>query len=247
MFGYIHEAQAASVLTFSGCRPAGAPRVVEMTDAQFVRFKNAGRQHPSAAVKLAGTISRDRADRQIATELEKWDVGHYGKLTGRSGPWGAGAATNRDHMTANSSNQKRQQTGNYPGGFTTVAEVKQDGLSITVSGDHHRAASYTYGGRTAKTDAPGGKRRMDFGAEDPTASFKVETEAMLQWKSSHIGSGGTSKNTLRLEMVGAYAFMYKRSVALHHITPTMGHDEMLISYIEAAVANDDATGQVVRK
>jgi hypothetical protein len=82
-------------------------------------------------------------------------------------------------------------------------------FAITVSGRHHREASYTYGGRTKKTDTPDGSTRTQYGATHPTDSLYTETYPMLKWKFSHISQKTNQlKNTLRLEMVGAYVFVY---------------------------------------
>jgi hypothetical protein len=79
-----------------------------MSDEQFVRFKNAGKRHASKQTgKKAGVVDRDRQDRTAIKTLHKWDVEQYGNLIGKAGPWGSGSRTNRDHMTADSSNQLR--------------------------------------------------------------------------------------------------------------------------------------------
>ncbi len=156
-----------------------------------------------------------------------------------SGPWGNGSLTNRDHMTANSSNQLQFQTGTWSGNAATSAQVKSEGLAITVSGEHHRRASYTYGGRTRKKDTPDGSTRMRYGANYPTQSFLTETKEMLDWKSSHLGRNNQIKNTLRVEMVGGYTYLYKLAVSRNLITATAVHDATLVNYLEAAAKNDD--------
>lgn len=230
-------------LKFNGCMPANYNAAVKMSNAQFERFKNAGRRHASSTPgKKAGNVDRTRPDRTGEPDLFKWDVAEYGELTGRTGPWGDGSWTNRDHMTANSSNQIMLNQGQWPGWGTTASQVKAEALAITVSGKHHREASYTYGGRTKKKDTPDGSTRMQFGASHPTESFLTETQEMLEWKSNHIGSAGLAKNTLRVEMVGAYAFMYKKAVDFDLISATVAHDQVLMHYLGLAIQNDD--GQV---
>lgn len=214
-----------------------------LSDSQFVRFKNAGRQHASKSAKSVGGIARTRDDRTEDDDLRKWDVAEYGELTGRGGPWGGGSLTNRDHMTANSSNQLRLASGTWQGDASTTGGVKNEGLAITVSGRHHREASYTYGGRTAKIDTPDGTTRMTYGATHPTESFFTEMREMLTWKANHIGTGGQVKNTLRLEMVGAYAFMYKAAVDRGHIKPTIEQDVLLLHWLRRAVTNDDGVAR----
>jgi hypothetical protein len=146
-------------------------------------------------------------------------------------------------MTANSSNQMRRASGTWQGSANTVGGVKNEGLAITVSGRHHREASYTYGGRTAKSDTPDGTTRMTYGATHPTESFFTEMREMLTWKANHIGTGGQAKNTLRLEMVGAYAFMYKAAVDAGHIRATIEQDVLLLHWLRRAVTNDDGVAR----
>ncbi|MFD2311724.1 hypothetical protein ACFSKX_14950 [Microbulbifer halophilus] len=210
-----------------------------MTDEQFVRFKNAGRRHPSRIPnKMVGQIDRTRGDRSSGG-LQKWDVGEYGSLTGKSGPWGNGSLTNRDHMTANSSNQQQFNTGTWPGSATTRSEVKREGLAIAVSGHHHRKASYTYGGRTRSPSPMTQLNRMQFGAQHPTDAFFTEMNSMLDWKSSHLNSNNVQKNTLRLEMVGAYAYMYKLSVDQGFIDASWEQDLYLVIWMNHAVSSDN--------
>lgn len=211
---------------------------VSLSEAQFVRFKNAGRRHASSSAKqTTGGISRQRPDRTTA-KLNKWDVNPYGELVGFEGPWGDGSFTNRDHMTANSSNQLMFQHNTWPGAATTSSGVKREALAIAVSGKHHRTASYTYGGRTAKRDTPDGTTRKEYAANYPTPSFKTETDEMLKWKANHTNQLGVAKNTLRVEMVGGYAYIYRRSVERNLIAPTIDHDKMLMAYLDIAVKND---------
>lgn len=220
-------------------------QLVQMSDSQFVRFKNAGRRHASHTKgKSAGGISRERQDRTGDNTLHKWDVDHYGNLTGRQGPWGNGSLTNRDHMTANSSNQMRNAA--LP---ANVADshyvVKRDGLAITVSGKHHRQASYTYGGRTKSASPIPGMNRTEYGANHPTQAFQKELGEMLSWKFSH-SVNGVNKNTLRLEMVGAYCYMYKKSVDTFVTKASIPQDNELIEWIRRAVQNDNHTGNQAR-
>ncbi len=216
---------------------------VNLSDEQFVRFKNAGRMHGSKTPgKKAGNVDRTRPERTDDDDLEKWDVASYGDLTGKSGPWGSHAMTNRDHMTADSTNQLMLKGGDWPGDATTSNGVKTEALAITVSGRHHREASYTYGGRTKKTDTPDGSTRTKFGVTYPTESYTTETTSMLQWKSDHLSkTTGLATSTLRIEMVGAYAYMYKRSVSLGMIKPTTNQDKVLLKFLRTAVNNDDGT------
>lgn len=212
-----------------------------MSEEQFIRFKNAGKRQGSTGKTTTSGLSRDRNDRTTSWALQKWDVDNYGELTGLSGPWGNGSLTNRDHMTANSSNQLQLKYGTWQGSATTSSGVKNEGLAITVSGEHHRLASYTYGGRTKKTDTPDGSSRMVYGSNFPTESFTTETREMLQWKALHTNSSGKVKNTIRVEMVGGYAYMYKVAVSPGFVAPTLTHDQVLIGFLDAAIANDDGT------
>lgn len=218
----------------SGLTP-NAITYVQMTEMQFVRFKNAGRRKASSkpGKQTTGGISRTRVARTGTHDpLEKWDVDFYGDLTGHAGPWGNGSLTNRDHMTANSSNQMRNK---QSGHALSTNEVKNQGVAITVSGEHHRRASYTYGGRTKSPSPVLGLNRMEFGAKYPTDAFMTELDTMLEWKRD----GGTGKNRLRIEMVGAYTYMYKFSVDTGVVTPSVMQDQKLLNWIAAAVANDD--------
>lgn len=208
---------------------------VQMSETQFVRFKNAGRRKGSSTPgkTTTGGLVRTRGDRTGSHDpLEKWDVDLYGNLTGHAGPWGNGSLTNRDHMTANSSNQMRNKASGHS---LSTNQVKAQGVAITVSGEHHRQASYTYGGRT-KSDSPvSGLNRMEFGAQYPTAAFMKELDTMLEWKRD----GGVGKNRLRIEMVGAYIYMYKFAADAKVISPSVMQDQKLLSWLTAAVANDD--------
>ena len=208
---------------------------VQMSETQFVRFKNAGRRKGSSkpGKTTTGGLVRTRADRTGSHDpLEKWDVDLYGNLTGHLGPWGSGSLTNRDHMTANSSNQIRNKLSGYS--FSTN-EVKAQGVAITVSGEHHRGGSYTYGGRTKSSSPVSGLNRMEFGAKFPTDAFMTELDAMLEWKKD----SGFGKNRLRIEMVGAYIYMYKFAVDAKVVTPSVMQDQKLINWLASAVANDD--------
>ena len=235
---YITEAEKNNTLGLP--KPAKIDAVT-LNDEQFVRFKNAGRMHASKKPgKKAGNVDRTRVDRTDDDDLNKWDVAPYGDLTGKSGPWGSHGKTNRDHMTADSSNQLQLKSGDWSGEATTSSGVKSEALAITVSGQHHRDASYTYGGRTKKTDTPDGSTRTRFGATHPTESYQTETTEMLQWKSSHASkTTGQLKISLRIETVGAYAYMYKTSVALQRIEANANMDKVIIKYLRIAVNNDD--------
>ena len=222
---------------FHGCMVNQLSTVL-MSDSQFVRFKNAGRRHAGGLGKFSGFEDRDRPDRTGDAALHKWDVDSYGQLVGRQAGWGSGAATNRDHVTADSSNQLRLQQGGWAGAAQTRGGVKSEALAMAVSGEHHRLASWTYGGRTKTIVPQTGQTRTEFGATDPTASFLLETEAMLRYKSSHIKSS-VAKNTLRIEMVGAYVFLYIQSVKQGHVAASIAQDSALIGYLANAVANDD--------
>lgn len=214
-------------------------KYVSMSDDQFVRFKNAGRRHPSNHPgKLAGSASRTRQNRTRDSALQKWDVEPYSSLTGKSGPWGNGSLTNRDHMLANSSLQQ-QNAAQHANVRLSSSAVKRGGLAITVSGKHHRMASYTYGGRTKSPSPVLGLNRTQYGADHPVSAFMVEMDSMLAWKFSHQGTHGVQKNTLRLEMVGAYVYMYKKSVDLCFIEANIAQDLKLLDWVEKAVANDD--------
>lgn len=244
LFDYIRRVGNEKFVRFNGCMPNDI-HFVMMSNEQFVRFKNAGRRRSGGMdedghAKFAGFSDRDRDDRSNDMDLDKWDVASYGHLSGRAGPWGNGALTNRDHMTADSSNQIRFGQGTWPGMAGNRAGVKSEALAITVSGAHHRDASWTYGGRTKKTDTPTGETRSGFGASNPTASFAIETEAMLKWKSNHISkTTGQLKNTLRVETVGAYAYMYIQAVKQGFIQATQQQDLLLINYLLVACQNDD--------
>lgn len=212
---------------------------VQMNENQFLRFKNAGRRHASAHAGKTTTsgLDRTRIDRTGRNDpLEKWDVDHYGNLTGHAGPWGNRALTNRDHMTANSSNQIRNSL--LPANIAdSHSAVKADGLAITVSGNHHRGGSYTYGGRTKKESPVQGMNRMEFGAHYPTTAFYVEMNEMLEWKRTN----SLGKSRLRVEMVGAYAYMYKKAVDWGVVQATPQQDYTLLAWTAEAVTRDDGT------
>lgn len=213
------------------------PKYVTMTESQFVRFKNAGKRHASKAPgKMAGSENRTRADRTQSGNLNKWDVGYYRDLIGRHGPWGDGSFTNRDHMLANSSNQQQFNNGTWTGPETTSNQVKNAGIAITVSGKHHREHSATYGGRTKQDSPLPSVNRTEYGALEPTAAFKFEMDAMLSGKATITLQ--KLKNTLRIEMVGGYAYMYKFSVTNGQINATVAQDQALIDWLKKAVNND---------
>ncbi|HEX6536758.1 MAG TPA: hypothetical protein VF041_19380 [Gemmatimonadaceae bacterium] len=223
----------------------GARAVVQMSDAQFVRFKNAGKQHATDPmnVKFAGAVSRVRPDRTGNAALEKWDVAAYGDLTGRAGPWGGGPHTNRDHVTAHSSNVMRWNNGLYPLHAHSQAELKNVAPAITVSGRHHREASWTYGGRTKTIVVGTTETRMEYGAFHPDASVRLEFDAMLGWKADP-NNHSSGNPTIRVEMVGAYAYLYKVLVNDGVTTASKQTDDLVLHYLNVAVLNDDG---VVRK
>lgn len=241
---------------------AGAPidrNVVTMSDDQFIRFKSAGRRHAeSSAKKNASAISTGRVDR-TSDDLAKWDVGRYSDLSSkRGGPWGGGHATNRDHLLAHAENlEVLAHTGN-PYGATSVAELKQRAWAVTISGNMHRGGSMTYGGN-AGTNVAALKGR--FGVTIPTTpaedanlmrdlatgnmhkAARMETEALLQHKANRAGrhNNPTTKtgSTLRIEMVGAYAYLYKQLIEQGIMRPDADHDAMLLRYLALAVTHDD--------
>lgn len=225
----------------SGIQPNTAlVKHVKMTANQFVRFKNAGKRHASKTPgKTANGISRSRPDRSTNTQLHKWDVDFYGNLTGRVAPWGTGAKTNRDHMTAHSSNLLASQNS---GSSSSESQIKNNGIAITVSGKHHREASYTYGGRTKKDSPDVNYNRTQYGAYYPNKAFNLEMNEMLKHKFNRANAQGVKK--LRLEMVGAYAFMYKLSVNKNVISASAQQDADMIVWLDAAVANDDAEAKL---
>lgn len=96
------------------------------------------------------------------------------------------------------------------------------------------------GGRTKiKDTAIAGMTRMEYGAHNTTDSFAIETREILQWKAAHTNSAGTAKNTLRLEMVGPYTYMFKVAVRNRFIDPILKHDLLLMHYLRLAVSNDN--------
>lgn len=223
---------------------------VQLTPQQFLRFKMAGRQHGQSAAKtynldvdpLTGlppptAITIKRVARQGRSEaLGKWDVARYGDLTGRAGPWGNGAHTNRDHLLAHSTNLIRWKTGHDDYGASSESELKREGLAVVVSGDHHRKGSATYGGRAHSVNQAH--------AAAPQAGVKDEIDTMLGWKAgkpvtlasaTHQKPG---KATLRIEMVGAYVYLYKRLVEQGIIAGAEDMDLMLLDYLRTAVAAD---------
>ena len=234
---------------------------VELTPYQFLRFKMAGRQGGQTAAKsydmdplTGGTpnvMSIQRVARTATPTLAKWDVAPYGELTGRTGPWGGGSATNRDHLLAHSTNMLRWNGTINDYGVKSESELKRKGLAVVISGKHHRDGSQTYGGRARKVSAAH--------AADPQAGAEEEIQALLEYKatkaypsassSSASGSGMpppakkaklvSGKATLRIEMVGAYFFLYKKLV---EETPIVGQDSMdtmLLGYLRTAAKNDD--------
>jgi len=204
--------------------------VAELDSAQFIRFKAAGRRHQQAAGAksftdpLSGIIySYNRADRTRSPDLQKWDTDHYQNLVGRLGPWGPRAATNRDHLLAHSINQLILRQGGNPYTATTAAELRRSGLAVTVSGKHHREGSSTYGGRVFRV--------IQQHAQNPQIGVRAEMNAMLLHKQL--------KGHARIEMVGAYAFLYKSLVGQTVIAATPAIDQMLIRYLRNAVQDDD--------
>lgn len=223
----------------------GARAVVQMTNVQFVRFKNAGKQHETDPLnaKFAGAVPRARLDRTGLPGLEKWDVAQYGDLTGRTGPWGGGSQTNRDHVTAHSSNTIRWKGGTYPLHAGSEAELKRVAPAITVSGRHHKEASWTYGGRTKTIVVGTTETRMEYGALHPDASVQLEFDAMLSWKADP-NNHSKGHPTIRVEMVGAYVYLYKVLVNDGITAASKAMDDRLLHFLNIAVQNDDG---VVRK
>ncbi|WP_063107703.1 hypothetical protein [Rhodanobacter thiooxydans] len=229
---------------------------VQLTPQQFLRFKMAGRQHGQGTAKtyndvvadpLTGTkptsITIQRVARQGASiPLGKWDVARYGDLTGRAGPWGPGSQTNRDHLLAHSSNLIRWKAGDDDYGATSASELKREGLAVVVSGIHHREGSATYGGRAQHVNAAH--------AMNPQVGVKDEIDTMLGWKAQKtvtLGSKAYTKSgkaTLRIEMVGAYFYLYKRLVVQEIIKGDESMDIMLLDYLRSAVGWDDGKWRI---
>jgi hypothetical protein len=212
---------------------------VTMSERQFIRFKCAGRQSAMANAKqitdpLTGGViaTYQRADRTQTSDLGRWDVEHYGKLTGRNAPCGRGAATNRDHLLADSINQIMYSQGANPYGATSASDLKRQGYAVTVSGHHHRRGSETYGGRVQAI-----KHQH---ANNPTTGAQSEMAAMMAYKHGPSNrKNNTNKSTLRIEMVGAYCFLYKKLVEVGVMVASPATDLMLLQYLQAAVTVDD--------
>ncbi|MBP2312810.1 hypothetical protein [Azospirillum soli] len=205
---------------------------VEMTVDQFIRFKNAGKQHASGGQKIIGGKSRYRSDRTEDDSAKKWDVTEYAHAQKQIGPWGRRHLTNRDHMNADSSNQKKDV--DWVDGLS-ASEIKKQGLVIFVSGEHHREDSYTYGGRTKKKDTPNGSTRTEYGTDHPEKSLAIEIDSMLLEKSK--------RKKVRIEMVGGYRYLIKLAYQMQRIEPKKKHwdefDRIIMNYLEDAVKNDD--------
>lgn len=213
---------------------------VKMTSAQFLRFKNAGRQKASVAKSftdpLTGQlITYQRTDRTQDKTLEKWDVARYNALVGRTAPWGTHGATNRDHLLADSINQTIYKQGSNPYNVTSPSELKREAFAVTVSGKHHREGSATYGGRVQAI-----KQQH---ANNPTMGAHIEMDAMMAYKNEPTNRT-SNKSTLRIEMVGAYAYLYKQLVEQTVIVATSGTDKLLIDYLSAAVKADDGQWRI---
>jgi hypothetical protein len=217
-----------------------ASAFVEMTTQQFLRFKNAGRMQGQTSAKsvqdpLTGTtIQYQRSDRANGV-MEKWDVANYATLVGRVAPWGKGMATNRDHVLAHSINVEMKKQGNNPYGASNDSQLKSAAMAMAVSGHHHRKGSETYGGRVQSV--------KQAHANNPTVGAHSEMAAMMEWKADATNHS-KAKATLRLEMVGAYAYMYKRLVEETVIQANKTTDDLLLGYLKAAVANDDGMWRV---
>ncbi len=217
-----------------------SPVVATLSGEQFVRFKCAGRRHGQGSLKevrdpLTNNLlfSFQRKDRTTSGELEKWDTGAYKTLVSRVAPWGAGGLTNRDHLLADSINQYMYSHGTNPYAVGSSGELKREGLAVTVSGHHHRKASETYGGRVHAIKA--------HHASNPTAGSLSEMDAMLGYKQDPANrkTPGKAHSTLRIEMVGAYCYLYKMLVekTVIHADPSI--DKMLMDYLVSAAASDD--------
>lgn len=216
-------------------------RLVTMTDDQFRRFKTAGRRHASAAPKMTPDgVSYTRPDRTNDPTLNKWDVDRYQHLTGRTGPWGTHAATNRDHLLAHSENVQIYNGGQNPYNVTNVNTLKKLAWCVTISGNHHRGGSATYGGRVNAIHPQLGMTPRQYASGNPTAGAHFEMEAILEHKRDpNNRRSGVNKSTLRIEMVGAYAFLYKRLVQQGVMAGNQTTTDMLLDYLADAVANDD--------
>jgi len=213
---------------------------VDLNPSQFLRFKNAGKRSGSVAKSFTdpltgNVITYQRGDRTRDATLDKWDVARYQELVGRVAPWGTHGATNRDHLLADSINQTMYRQGNNPYGVHSPSELKREAFAMTVSGKHHREGSSTYGGRVQAI-----KQQH---ANNPTVGAHSEIEAMLEHKNDP-NNRPTNKSTLRVEMVGAYAYLYKCLVEQGVIVGTPVTDAMLINYLRAAVAADDGQWRI---
>ncbi|SHH90913.1 hypothetical protein [Marivita hallyeonensis] len=212
-------------------------KTVTLNHTQFIRFKCAGRQTEMAAAKqvvdpLTGNVLSYQREDRTSGELARWDVEEYGKLTSRTAPWGKGHKTNRDHLLADSINQVMYSAGVNPYGAANANELKRRGLAVVVSGHHHRKGSETYGGRVQAI-----KQQH---ANNPTVGADSEMGAMMEYKNDPANrKSNTNKSTLRIEMVGAYCFLYKRLCKQQVMQPNAQTDFMLLSYLEAAAQTDD--------
>jgi len=213
---------------------------VNLSSAQFLRFKNAGKQNASVAKSFTdpltgNVITYQRTDRASDATLEKWDVARYNELVGRVAPWGTHGATNRDHLLANSINQLMYQQGANPYSVHSPNDLKNQAFAMTVSGKHHREGSATYGGRVQAI-----KQQH---ANNPTVGAHVEMDAMMAHKNDP-SNRTSNKATLRIEMVGAYAYLYKCLVEQGVIVATDNTDKLLINYLRAAAAADDGQWRI---
>lgn len=241
---------------------AGAPPIVRpivtMTADQFLRFKCAGRRHAEQPKKNPLALNRQRKGR-TNDDLGKWDVERYEVLQSkRGGPWGAGSATNRDHLLAHAENEAAYTAGKNPYGAANVQELKRLAWAVTISGQLHREGSMTYGGNS---QTPVGVLKNRFRVTIPTSpaedaapmrqlvtndmhrAAQMETESLLKHKADRPGRvHGTAKPgkapSLRIEMVGAYAYLYKKLIDEKVMYPDSNHDCMLLYYLHLAVAGD---------
>jgi hypothetical protein len=236
----IDDTQLGSYAHARGITLPASPVIATLSDQQFVRFKCAGRRHGQSSMKevrdpLTNNLlfSYQRADRSASGNLERWDTGAYKTLVSRVAPWGAGGLTNRDHLLADSINQYMYSHGTNPYAVGSSGELKREGLAVTVSGHHHRKASETYGGRVHAIKASH--------AANPTAGSHSEMDAMLGYKQDPANrkTYGKTHSTLRIEMVGAYCYLYKMLVEKTVINADPLIDNMLMNYLISASASDD--------
>jgi len=236
----VNDVQLASYAHARSITLPSTPTIATLSDQQFVRFKCAGRRHGQSSLKeirdpLTNNvlISYQRADRSMSATLERWDTGAYKTLVSRVAPWGTGGLTNRDHLLADSINQYMYSHGTNPYAVGSAGELKREGLAVTVSGHHHRKASETYGGRVHSIKVSH--------ATNPTSGSHSEMDAMLEYKQNGLNrkTPGKSHSTLRVEMVGAYCYLYKLLVEKTVISSDPGIDAMLVNYLISACASDD--------